>query len=50
MKKLRKNEKWKKLKNMKKWKKNEIMKIERNMKNGFTRKILDDFQGLPLLL
>ena len=45
----------KKIEKMKKWKKNEkiekMMKKERKMKkNGFTRKIIDDFQGLPLLL
>ena len=39
-------EKWKKWKNEKKGK----MKKKRKMKkNWFTRKILDDFQGLPLL-
>ena len=60
MKKWKNMKKWKKEK-MKKWKKRKNMKKNekwRNMKEneekwkqiGFTRKILDDFQGLPLLL
>ena len=39
---------------MKKWKKNEKMEKNdekrKNEKNGFTSKIVDDFQDLPLLL
>ena len=42
MEKMKKNEKNEKMKKM--------MKKERTMKIGFTRKILDEFQGLPLLL
>ena len=44
-----KNEKKKKKKKNKKMKKNDEKKKEK-WKNGFTRKILYDFQGLPLLL
>ena len=35
---------------MKKWKNEKIFKNEKMKKFGFTRKILDDFQGLPLLM
>ena len=45
------NEKMKKKKNEKKKKTKKMIKKERKMKKiGFTRKIQDDFQGLPLLL
>ena len=48
-----KNEKMKKKdeKKTKKWRKKMKKKKTRKMKNcGFTRKFLDDFKGLPLLL